>query len=240
MDMSTKSQRREVFIVDDDPDVRNRISEMLTQASFEVTGFADGASFVAAAQKRTPACVILDIYMPDRSGLDILRDIDARNYPAPIFIASGRGDIPDAVEAIKCGAFDLVDKRADASTLVERVCSAVESWKLGRTGATDMGQLRFSFPGSELLTPRERDVLAEIASSATSKEAARSLGISWRTVEIHRGHIMRKLGAKNSIDLARKVLGSGPFPPPNRRQPKPQVSSSDGEGPHARDASDGH
>ena len=118
----TKDQSdREVFIVDDDPTVRDLLSEVFAQAGYRAVSFVDGASFVEAARDRVPACVILDIYMPGRSGLEILKDLDAPNYPAPIFVASGRGDIPSAVEAIKNGAFDFIEKRLDAATLVARV-----------------------------------------------------------------------------------------------------------------------
>ena len=171
--------------------------------------FVDGASFAIAAKARIPACVILDIYLPGRSGLEILKDIDAANYPAPIFIASGRGDIPSAVAAIKSGAFDFIEKRMEADALVARVHEAIQA-RAQRPRESDSRPAHLSrFPGSELLTRREHEVLAQIAASATNKEAARALGISQRTVEIHRAHIMQKLGAKNSIDLARKVLGVG-------------------------------
>jgi two-component system response regulator FixJ len=204
--MSGDQHNREIFIVDDDPTVRDILSEVFAQAGYQAISFVDGASFVAAARERIPACVILDIYMPGRSGLEILKDIDASNYPAPIFVASGRGDIPSAVEAIRNGAFDFVEKRLDAETLVERVRAAVEAqsqFQQSRTGSDTLSQ---SFPGHDLLTPREREVLSLIAASATNREAATSLGISQRTVEIHRAHIMHKLGAKNSVDLARKVM----------------------------------
>ena len=201
--MSQEQPDREVFIVDDDPMVRDVLSEVFAQAGYRASSFVDGASFVAAARERTPACVILDIYMPGRSGLEILKDLDAPNYPAPIFVASGRGDIPSAVEAIKSGAFDFIEKRLDAATLVARVGEAIEARAHLRQNGNGAGP---AFPGSELLTRREHEVLALIADSATNKEAAQKLGISQRTVEIHRAHIMHKLGAKNSVDLARKVL----------------------------------
>jgi two-component system response regulator FixJ len=197
---------REVFIVDDDPMVRDVLSEVFAQAGYRASSFVDGASFVAAARDRVPACVILDIYMPGRSGLEILKDIDAPNYPAPIFVASGRGDIPSAVEAIKSGAFDFIEKRLDASALVARVGEAIEARAHARQNGNGGEDLVPAFPGSELLTRREHEVLALIADSATNKEAAQKLGISQRTVEIHRAHIMHKLGAKNSVDLARKVM----------------------------------
>jgi two-component system response regulator FixJ len=197
----------EVFIVDDDPTVRDVLSEVFAQAGYRAISFVDGASFITAARERIPACVILDIYMPDRSGLEILKDLDAPNYPAPIFIASGRGDIPTAVEAIKNGAFDFVEKRLDASALVARVRDAIDTRAKLRQKGDGFDSKSLSFPGRDLLTPREREVLALIAASATNKEAALNLGISQRTVEIHRAHIMNKLGAKNSVDLARKVMG---------------------------------
>ena len=196
----------EIYIVDDDPMVRDALSEVFAQAGFRAVGFVDGASFLAAARERVPACIILDVYMPGRSGLEVLQELDAANYPAPIFIASGRGDIPTAVEAIKNGAFDFFEKREDAGSLVGRVRDAIAARAQPRRNGNGTDQPP-RFPGSDLLTPREREVLALIAASATNKEAASRLGISQRTVEIHRAHIMHKLGAKNSVDLARKVLG---------------------------------
>jgi two-component system response regulator FixJ len=204
--MTGRETSREVFIVDDDPMVRDVLSEVFAGAGYRPISFVDGASFVAAARERIPACVILDIYMPGRSGLEILRDIDAPNYPAPIFVASGRGDIPSAVEAIKNGAFDFIEKRLDAATLVARVGEAVKARAQLRQNGNGSETLDIAFPGSELLTRREQEVLALIAASSTNKEAAQKLGISQRTVEIHRAHIMHKLGAKNSVDLARKVI----------------------------------
>src|ERR1700694_728688 len=123
--MSKDQSDREVFIVDEDPMVRDLLSEVFAQGGYQAVSFVDGASFVAAARERVPACVILDIYMPGRSGLQILKDLDAPNYPAPIFVASGRGDIPSAVEAIKNGAFDFIEKRLDGATLVARVAGAI-------------------------------------------------------------------------------------------------------------------
>src|SRR5258708_7342691 len=105
--------------------VRDLLSEVLSQAGYRAISFVDGGSVIAAARERIPACVILDIYMAGRSGLEILKDLDAPNYPAPIFVASGRGDIPSAVEAIKNGAFDFIEKRLDAATLVTRVAEAI-------------------------------------------------------------------------------------------------------------------
>src|SRR5689334_25325263 len=94
----TDSNAREIFIVDDDPLVLNALSVVLSREGYQVTGFGEGASFLAAAKTRTPTCVILDVHMPGQSGLDILKELNAQQYPAPIFIISGVGDIPMAVE----------------------------------------------------------------------------------------------------------------------------------------------
>ena len=116
---------REVFIVDDDPAARDALAIAFTRVGLRVVSFVDGVSFIAGARQRTPACIILDLYMPGSSGLDLLREIDATHYPAPTFVMSGRGDIPSAVEAIKNGAADFFEKRLHADEIVERVCAAL-------------------------------------------------------------------------------------------------------------------
>lgn len=201
----TDASAREIFIVDDDPLVLNALSVVLSREGYQVTGFGEGASFLAAAKTRTPTCIILDVHMPGQSGLDILKELKAQEYPAPIFIISGVGDIPMAVEAIKNGALDFIEKPFDASTVVTRVREAVEAFaRRAQRGGTDV--LTRTFPGQELLTARERDVLGQIASGSSNKQAGRELGISPRTIEVHRARIMEKLGAKNAADLVRIVL----------------------------------
>ena len=199
----------EVFIVDDDALVLNAISVVLSREGYQVAGFAEGDSFLATAKARTPACVILDVNMPGQSGLDILKGLNAQQYPAPVFIISGAGDIPMAVEAIKNGAFDFIEKPFDATTVVTRVREAVEAWSRRATQMNGGSALAGAFPGHELLTARERDVLSQIAAGSSNKQAGRELGISPRTIEVHRARIMEKLGAKNAADLVRIVLSEG-------------------------------
>jgi FixJ family two-component response regulator len=205
MSMSNPASK-EIFIVDDDPLVLNALSIVLSREGYEVTGFGEGGSFLAAAKSRTPTCIILDVQMPGQSGLDILRELNAQQYAAPIFIISGVGDIPMAVEAIKNGALDFIQKPFDASTVVTRVREAVEAW--ARRAQRGEG-ISKTFPGHDLLTARERDVLGQIASGSSNKQAGRELGISPRTIEVHRARIMEKLGAKNAADLVRIVLSEG-------------------------------
>jgi two-component system response regulator FixJ len=193
----------EIYIVDDDAAVRDALSLVFRNENFQVTEFPDGASFVRAARLHQPSCIILDVHMPDRSGLDILKELNAQQYDAPIFIISGQGDIPMAVEAVKNGAFDFIEKPFDADTVLRRVREAIETTRQAKQSTT-----AFSFPGAEQLTRREHDVLALIAAGASNKQAGRELGISPRTIEVHRARIMEKLGAKNAADLVRIVLSA--------------------------------
>ncbi|WP_269583325.1 response regulator transcription factor [Roseibium sp. Sym1] len=197
-----KADAEAIYIVDDDPAVRDALSVLFNMEGFVVETFSDGDAFVNSALKSVPACVMLDVHMPGRSGIEILKALNAENYPAPIFIISGQGDIPMAVEAIRNGAFDFVEKPFSAETVLERVRESIAATKQRKDDAAAP-----SFQGADLLTRRELEVLKEITDGASNKEAGRTLGISPRTVEVHRARIMEKLGARNAADLVRIVLG---------------------------------
>ena len=199
----------EIFVVDDDPAVRDVLASLFTRDGFQVMNFADGASLLASARARTPVCIILDVNIPGRSGLDILKELNAQDYPAPIFIMSGQGDIPMAVEAIKNGALDFIEKPFRGSGVVAQVREAMEAYTRRAADANASKTGSFHFPGREPLTRREQDVLAHIVAGASSKEAGRQLAISPRTIEVHRSRIMEKLGAKNAADLVRIVYDEG-------------------------------
>jgi FixJ family two-component response regulator len=196
----------EIFIVDDDPEVRAALAIVLGAEGHSITGFPDGESFLATAHSRIPGCVLIDVHLPDCSGIDLLKRIDAPHYPAPVLIISGLGDIPTAVEAIRNGALDFIEKPFEPAAVVVRVRDAMRAFE--RLGQDD-GLFAVDFPGNDRLTAREREVLGRIAHGASNKEAGRELGISPRTIEVHRARIMEKLGAKNAADLMRVVLGKG-------------------------------
>lgn len=195
----------EIFIVDDDPLVRGTLTAVFSASNFNVMCFADGAALLDETRTRTPACIILDVHIPGDSGLDILKHLNAQDYPAPIFIMSGKGDISMAVQAIKNGALDFIEKPFRGSAVVAQVQEAIDAFTR-RPKDSESNAADFHFPGREPLSRREREVLALIVKGASNKEAGRQLGISPRTIEDHRARIMTKLGARNAADLIRIVL----------------------------------
>jgi FixJ family two-component response regulator len=195
----------EIFIVDDDPAIRQVLTIVFSQAGFHTTCFAEGGALLASARVVVPACIILDVNIPGRSGLDILKQLNAEEYPAPIFVISGQGDIPMAVEAIRNGALDFIEKPFRAGDVVARIKASIEAWTQ-RQQQDNTSSNKIGVPGREPLTRRERDVLTLIVAGASSKEAGQKLGISPRTVEFHRARIIEKVDAKNTADLIRIVM----------------------------------
>lgn len=196
----------EIAVVDDDPAVRDSLVTIFDLEGWRVRSYADGDAFLGEAKRHKIDCLLLDVHMPGRSGLEVLDALGGHGYAAPIFIISGQGDIPMAVNAIKAGAHDFLEKPFDADEVIARVRDAVAK---RRKAATTGSKLGIRFSGADLLTPRERDVLEQIAHGASNKEAGRELGISPRTIEVHRARIMEKLGARNTADLVRIVFTEG-------------------------------
>jgi FixJ family two-component response regulator len=198
--------RGEIFVVDDDPAIRDTLFVILSTGGYEVICFADGAALLEVARSRTPAAILLDVNIPGKSGLDILKELHGEDYPAPIFMISGQGDIAMAVGAIKSGALDFIEKPFRGTELVTRLEEAIEAYarRHAQDNVSSVGSLHF--PGREPLTRREREVLEQFTAGASNKEAGRTLGISPRTIEDHRANIMKKLGARNAADLVRIVM----------------------------------
>jgi FixJ family two-component response regulator len=201
------ASRGEIFVMDEDVAMRESLSIALQEEGYDVVCFADGAALLSLAHERAPVCMFIEVRNPDQSGLDILKKLRAEDYPAPIFIISGHGDIPMAVSAIRHGALDFIEKPFRSSDVVARVKAAMG--ELSRQHHADVGsKLRaLHFPGCEPLTRREQEVLERLAAGVSNKEAARQLGLSARTVEGHRANIMKKVGVRNAAQLFRRVLG---------------------------------
>jgi FixJ family two-component response regulator len=202
----TLASRGEIFVVDDDPAIRETLSVVLSTGGYEVICFADGAALLAVARSRIPAAILLDVHIPGKSGLDILKELRGEEYPAPIFMISGQGDIAMAVTAIKNGALDFIEKPFRGTELVTRIDEAIGAYARRHTHADVSSIASLHFPGREPLTRREREVLEQFTAGASNKEAGRTLGISPRTIEDHRANIMKKLGARNAADLVRIVM----------------------------------
>src|ERR1700694_4437953 len=150
--------RGEIFVVDDDPAIRETLSVVLSAGGYQVICFADGAALLAVARTRTPSCILLDVHIPGKSGLDILKELHGEDYPAPIFMISGQGDIAMAVSAIKNGALDFIEKPFRGSEIVARLDEAIGVYACRQAGGSASKVRSMTFPGREPLTRREREV----------------------------------------------------------------------------------
>lgn len=194
----------DIYILDDDANVRDALRVILETGGYNAVCFADELALMNELRERHPLCILLDVQLPGKSGLDIL--VELAEYPVPVIMISGQGNIQVAVQAIKSGAQDFIEKPSMREGFVSRLEKLLEGFS-SRNADTPKKQLSlFNFPGSIRLTRREREVLEQITSGSSNKEAAADLGISYRTVEDHRANIMRKLGVKNSTGLMIAVL----------------------------------
>ena len=190
----------EVFVIDTDAASREQLSNALQQSAYEVICFADGASLLSEAKARMPACVLLEM-PPDRSALDVLRRLRAENCMAPVLMTAANGSIAMAVDAIKSGAADFIEKPFRTHDVVGRINAAID--ESAQPGSSRQRWL----PGCEPLTAREGEVLALLAAGLTNKEIARRMRLSARTVEGYRASILKKAGARNVTDLLRRIYG---------------------------------
>jgi FixJ family two-component response regulator len=195
---------KQILVLDDDRDARGTLSEALSSTGQEVICCADGTALLTLVRKAVPSCILLELELPGKSGLEILKELRQENCLSPILMISARGDIPSAVAAIKCGAFDFIQKPLRGCEIVASVNRAIEDYAHSGLEIEKL-KLDFHFPGQELLTPREREILEKFAFGFSNKEVGRLLGRSSRTIEDHRANIMRKLGAKNAVDLIRMI-----------------------------------
>ena len=188
-----------VLIVDDDRRVRESLVELLEAAGMRAVAFGSAAEYLACPPPEVPACLILDVELPDISGLELQRRLAEGPHPHIVFL-TGHGDIPSSVRAIRAGAVDFLSKPFAADDLMRAVGTALaENREAGRRGA-ELAELRLRF---DRLTPREHDVLPLVASGLLNKQAAAELGISEVTLQIHRGSIMRKMEAGSLAELVR-------------------------------------
>jgi two-component system, LuxR family, response regulator FixJ len=191
-----------VFVVDDNPSVRKSLQELLGAAGIAIEVHASAADFLAVYDPRRPGCLILDVRLRGRSGLDLQDELRRRNATIPVIVMTGYGDVPTSVRAFKGGAIDFLRKPVSPQALVERIREAFAIDARAREGATQRATI---VDRIAQLTPRERQVMELLAEGKSSKEIASDLAISVRTVESHRGTVLRKMHVSSAAQLARAV-----------------------------------
>lgn len=201
-----KERPQTVFIVDDDEAVRSSLRLLLKSVGLGATAMPSAQEFLANYDPQQPGCLILDVRMPGMSGLELQQQLNLRGAVIPVIFITGHGDIPMAVEAMQHGAFDFLQKPFRDQDLIDRIQRALVRDRTNRAELAEKSHVRQRF---ELLTPREREVLALVTSGKPNKVMAAELGVSQRTVEIHRSRVMEKMRASSLAQLVRMMLDLG-------------------------------
>jgi len=188
-----------VFVVDDDYRVREALSSLIASTGLRVTAYGSAAEFLEAEKPDAPACLVLDLQLPGSNGLELQRELADRSGPPIIFI-TGHGDIPSSVRAMKAGAIEFLPKPFGDQELLAAIDAALALDRKGRRERAELAQLRKHYA---LLTPREREVLPFVVAGLANKQTAAELGTSEITIGVHRGQVMRKMGARSFAELVR-------------------------------------
>ncbi len=197
------SEKAVVHVIDDDEAIRQSLAFLLQTAKIEVKTYPSAAAFLDALPDTASSCVITDVRMPGLSGVDLLRRLKELKIGVPVIVITGHGDVPLAVEAMKVGAMDFLEKPFDDEVLLASVRSALKR----QDGETKRHTERLEIEGRlAALSNRERDVLGGLVAGRTNKQIAFDLGISPRTVEIYRANLMAKMQAGSLSDLVRMAL----------------------------------
>jgi FixJ family two-component response regulator len=189
-----------VFIVDDDPSIRSLLSKLIRSVGLRVEAFASSREFLTQLPPSGPACLILDVRMPGLSGLDLQERLVQLGLEIPIIFITGFGNVPQSVRAMKAGAVDFLQKPFENQTLLDAVHRALERDRSARRLQEENREVEARIA---TLTPREYEVFTLVATGLANKQVADELGLSEKTVKIHRGHVMQKMGARTFADLVR-------------------------------------
>jgi two-component system response regulator FixJ len=189
-----------VYIVDDDPAIRDALGNLLADSGLQVQSYADGDAFLATSLQQRPACVLLDVALPGMSGYEVQAALNERGLLIPIIFLTGHGDVPMAVRAMQAGAVDFLEKPVRRVELLKRVQCALEIDTRRHQEEAAERQARQDYAS---LSPREQQVMALVVAGLSSKEIARQLDVSSRTVHTHRAHVMLKMQAANVAELVR-------------------------------------
>jgi FixJ family two-component response regulator len=191
-----------VVVIDDDPDFLGSLGRLLRSVGMNPRLFSNLADFLAFERPEVPTCLILDVRLPGRSGLDFQRDLAAASVSLPIVFITGHGDIPMSVQAMKAGAVEFLTKPFRDQDLLDAVNVGLQRDRVRRANEDDLRTLRIRL---EVLTPREHAILLQVVSGRLNKQIAADLGITETTVKVHRSNMMRKLKATSVAELCRIV-----------------------------------
>jgi FixJ family two-component response regulator len=187
-----------VIVIDDDQDVRESLGRLLRSVSLQARLYGSVAEFLSAGRPDGASCLVLDVRLPGQGGLDFQRELSSAGIQTPIVFITGHGDIAMSVQAIKGGAIEFLTKPFREQDLLDAIRSGLERDRDQRKRASVLAQLQARF---DTLTPREREVMAHAVTGRLNKQIAAEIGISENTVKIHRGNIIRKMGAASLVEL---------------------------------------
>src|ERR1700722_12253012 len=198
-----------VYIIDDDASIREMLASLFRSIGLRVEGFGSASELLQGKLPDTASCLVVDIRLPGLSGLDLQAELSAANIHTPIIFMTGHGDIPMSVRAMKAGAVDFLTKPFRHQDLLDAVTAALDRDRKRRQHERDASDLRTRF---ESLTPREQQVMSLVTAGLMNKQAAAEVGLSEVTVKIHRGNVMKKMGARSLAELVRmaEALSLGP------------------------------
>jgi FixJ family two-component response regulator len=192
-----------VFIVDDDDAVRDSLCFLLTTVNLESESYESGDQFLANFDEEMSGCLLLDIRMPGTSGIEVQKRLKELNCELPVIFVTGHGDVPMAVEAMQSGAFDFIQKPFRDQDLLDRIYQALETYERQEATSNKQREIGTNYAS---LTPREQEVMEFVVKGAANKVIAIDLGVSQRTVEIHRARVMEKMQARSLAELVRMSI----------------------------------
>ena len=203
---STASTYPVVFVVDDDESIRDSLSSLLRSVGLHVETFTSPSELLKIDLPNTPSCLVLDVRLPGVSGLDFQADLAKAQIEIPIIFITGHGDIPMTVKAMKAGAIEFLTKPFRDQDLLDAVQAGLARDRARRASMTSTADLRKQY---DALTPREKEIMALVSSGLMNKQAAAEIGVTEITIKVHRGNVMRKMGARSLADLVRMADALG-------------------------------